>query len=138
MRIWKGEGTASLMLCGDDDPCFGLGGAESGKNWISGTTTFPLPSLYLGWNKKLCVLLSGRAFWWVTKVPRGCWGGFGPCPALQPPLGWGHHPPWRWGWPWCVPHFPPEAINQRGAGLKLSLDSLAVLLFALNLAEIWT
>lgn len=28
---------------------------------------------------------------------------------------------WGWGHPW----FPPEAINQRGAGLELSSDSLA-------------
>lgn len=47
--------------------------------------------------------------------------------------------PGVWGWTRCVPpQFPPEAINQRGAGVELSLDSPAVLLFALNLAEIWT
>lgn len=47
------------------------------------------------------------------------------------------HPP-VWGWSHHVSWFPPEVINHAGVGLKLRLDSLAVLLFALNLAVIWT
>lgn len=56
--------------------------------------------------------------------------------ATIPGLEAGDHP-LLWGWNHHVAWFPPEVINRARAGLKLRLDSLAVLLCSLNLAVIW-
>lgn len=86
----------------------------------------------------------------TNRACRPCWDVFvlfhsifaAGCPSSSAPnadsgAGAPDHP-LLWGQTRRVSWFPPEAINHAGVALELRSDSLAVLLFSLNLAVIWT